>query len=640
MKLFSLLYYIIMCALVAACANPGQGPDGGPYDETPPTVTLLSPQMGERDVKKVKKVTLGFSEAIKVENPSEKIVVSPPQHEQPEIKISGKRITVELVDSLLPNTTYTIDFSDAIKDATEGNPLGNFTYYFSTGELVDTMEVAGNVLNAADLNPVKGILVGLHHDLSDSAFSKLPFDRVARTDERGHFSIKGVAPGTYRIYALSDRDGDFKYSRGEEIAFSAQEIKPSSFADTRNDTLWADTVRYDSIRTISYTHYLPDDVVLLAFRGADQPRALLKTVRAQPESFTVYFTAPSKEIPTVRGLNFDAKDAFIEQRSAGNDTITYWISRRDVAAIDSLRMLYSYMATNDSTGVNELRSDTLEIVPRLTNARLAQQQAAEKARWEKELERRHKKGDYSREQPPVAHLNFNEKFESPLPPNKNIDFLPAEPLVQVDTTKFHLFLREDSNLHAVPFILEHRQLLRYTLLGSWRPGQQYRIVVDSAAVVGLSGLVNKPLERDFSIAKADEMGSLFVTLTNADSTTIVQLLQSEKEIVRQVHVDAGRADFYYLKPGKYFLRCFFDANGNNQWDTGDYEQRRQPEAVYYYPQAIEVRANWDTDQAWDLKQWALTAQKPTGLRQATNKNEQPSAHMKNLKRKGDKTPKQ
>ena len=139
-------------------------------------------------------------------------------------------------------------------------------------------------------------------------------------------------------------------------------------------------------------------------------------------------------------------------------------------------------------------------------------------------------------------------------------------------------------------------------------------------------MVNKPLQRDFSIAKADEMGSLFVTLTNADSTTIVQLLQSEKEIVRQVRVEAGRADFYYLKPGKYFLRCFFDTNGNNQWDTGDYEQRQQPEAVYYYPQAIEVRANWDTDQAWDLKQWPLTAQKPAGLRQATNKNEQPSAH--------------
>ena len=124
-----------MCALVAACANPGQGPDGGPYDETPPTVTLLSPQMGERDVKKIKKVTLGFSEAIKVENPSEKIVVSPPQHEQPEIKISGKRITVELVDSLLPNTTYTNRFSDAIKDATEGNPLGNFHLLFLYGRV-------------------------------------------------------------------------------------------------------------------------------------------------------------------------------------------------------------------------------------------------------------------------------------------------------------------------------------------------------------------------------------------------------------------------------------------------------------------------------------------------------------------------
>lgn len=147
----------------------------------------------------------------------------------PEIKTSGRRISVALQDSLKPNTTYTIDFSDAIVDSNEGNPLGNFTYYFSTGTQLDTMEVAGHVLMAQNLEPVKGILVGLHSNLADSAFTTLPFDRVARTDGAGHFSIKGVAPGTYRIYALKDVDNDFKYARGEMLAFNHTEIKPSSF---------------------------------------------------------------------------------------------------------------------------------------------------------------------------------------------------------------------------------------------------------------------------------------------------------------------------------------------------------------------------------------------------------------------------
>ena len=153
----------------------------------------MSPALGGIN-EKARKVTIAFDELIKVENAQEKVTISPPQIEMPEIKTSGKRISVELMDSLKPNTTYTVDFSDAIVDSNEGNPLGNFTYFFSTGERLDTMEVAGHVLEAGNLEPVKGILVGLHSNLADSAFTHLPFDRVARTDGSGHFSIKGVAP--------------------------------------------------------------------------------------------------------------------------------------------------------------------------------------------------------------------------------------------------------------------------------------------------------------------------------------------------------------------------------------------------------------------------------------------------------------
>ncbi|MCI6643905.1 MAG: Ig-like domain-containing protein, partial [Bacteroidales bacterium] len=155
-------YQFLLCLfglLFVACANPGSGPDGGPYDETPPRILHMSPALGQMNAK-AKRISIAFDEYIKVENITEKVTISPPQQNQPEINVSGRNITIELQDSLLPNTTYTVDFSDAISDNNEGNPLGNFTYYFSTGESVDTLQVSGHVLSADDLEPIKGILVG------------------------------------------------------------------------------------------------------------------------------------------------------------------------------------------------------------------------------------------------------------------------------------------------------------------------------------------------------------------------------------------------------------------------------------------------------------------------------------------------
>ena len=198
---------LLACILAAACARMGN-PDGGWYDETPPRVIGASPSDKAAGVSS-RKVHIYFDEYIKIDNATEKVVVSPPQLEMPEIKAQGKRIAVSLLDSLKPNTTYTIDFSDAISDNNEGNPLGNYTYSFSTGKVIDTLEVAGTVLDASNLEPVKGILVGLYDDLADSAFRTKPMLRVSRTDSQGRFIIKGVASGKYRIYALQDADGNY-----------------------------------------------------------------------------------------------------------------------------------------------------------------------------------------------------------------------------------------------------------------------------------------------------------------------------------------------------------------------------------------------------------------------------------------------
>ena len=267
-------FYLFAFLLLFSCARMGQ-PDGGWFDDDPPKVVSCTPEDKSTNISS-KKITILFDEFIKLEDATNKVIVSPPQLEMPEIKASGKKIVVELQDSLKDNTTYTIDFSDAISDNNEGNPMGNFTYCFSTGEQIDTFEVSGYVLNASNLEPIKGILVGLYDDLADSAFKTKPLLRVSRTDSRGRFSVKGIAPGTYRAYALQDMDGDFRFSqKSEMLAFSHETFEPSSKPDIRVDTIWRDSLHIDNLLQVPYTHFLPDDITLLAFTHIRTDRYLL-----------------------------------------------------------------------------------------------------------------------------------------------------------------------------------------------------------------------------------------------------------------------------------------------------------------------------------------------------------------------------
>jgi hypothetical protein len=188
------------------------------------------------------------------------------------------------------------------------------------------MEVSGTVLNAADLEPIKGALVGLHANLNDSAFTKLPFERVGRTDSKGHFVIRGIAHGKYRVYALVDADQNYRLSQKSEVcAFNEALIEPTCDQRMRQDTMWVDSLTIDTIMPTKFTHFMPDDIVLRAFKAENTDQQLLKKERLIPQKFTLYFTAPNKELPKIHGLNFNEKDAFIIEKNAKNDTINYWV---------------------------------------------------------------------------------------------------------------------------------------------------------------------------------------------------------------------------------------------------------------------------------------------------------------------------
>ena len=619
---FALLLFTL--ALVAACARMGN-PDGGWYDETPPRVVGASPTEKATGVK-TRKLHIRFNEFIKIENATENVVVSPPQLETPDIKAGGKSIDIELKDSLKANTTYTVDFSDAITDNNEGNPLGNYTYSFSTGEHIDTMEVSGWVLAAENLEPVKGILVGLYANLADSAFRTQPMLRVAKTDGRGHFVIRGIAPGKYRVYALQDVDGDYHLTqKGEEMAFNREIIVPSSKPDVRQDTLWRDSLRIDSISRVSYTHFLPDNIMLRAFTHVQTDRFFTKAERTLPECFSLVFTAGSNELPVLRGLNFNnAERAFIAMPTAKKDTITYWIKDSALINQDTLRMQMQYWST-DTTGQLRMKQDTIEVLAKTPYAKRLKEKQKKAEEWKKAQDKAQKKGEpFETEMRPEA-LKVEVKVNNSIAPDENVRIELPTPLLSLDSTKVHLYSKRDTlwyearyrirvreggdSLAPVGTNLLHKRWLE--LQAEWKPGVEYSFELDSLALTDIYGTTSGKIKQGFKVREDKEFATLAVSLTAlTDSNVVVQLLNGQDAVVKQTRALAGTANFYYLQPATYYLRLFVDRNGNGRWDTGDFYRGEEPETVYYFPEEIECKANWDATRTWNPTAKPLNEQKP------------------------------
>ncbi len=641
MRRFSNIIIIVVVAvlttlLMASCARMSS-PDGGWYDERPPYVVSATP--ADRDTLVTsKRIVIRFNEFIKVDNPTEKVVISPPQHETPEIKATGKNIFVKLLDSLQTNTTYTIDFSDAISDNNEGNPMGAYTYSFSTGNHIDTLEVSGCVLDAQTLEPIKGITVGLYReDMTPDSIT--PMTRVSRTDADGKYIIRGVAPGRYQIGAVEDMDNDFKFTqRGEKMAFSPLIVDPYCKPDIRQDTLWADQLHIKDITRTGYTHFFPDDIVLLAFQHQLIERHYLKYERKDAECFTLFFTAPHDSLPRIEPLDFQASDStFVIEASEKLDTITYWL--RDTALVnrDTLTIRMLTMQT-DTLGKLQPSCDTLEILAKTPYAKRLKAKQEEEKKWKKDKEKIRKQAENARKYDEDLAAKEPEPIDTVMPPpalkvsysvattmdpdgSVYIDF--PRPLARFDTTAIHLYVEQDSMWYRSPFTVKQAaqkglgSQRRYELYTDWIEGANYSLEIDSLAFEDIYGLVSDKYKSGIQVPKLETYGTLFMNLTGlpeaTDSADIYVSLLSGQNVVKQVKCQGRTAEFYYIKPGKYYLSAFIDRNHNGTWDTGDYYQNRQPEEVYYYPEEVECKAKWDITKEWNVTARPLNTQKPAVL---------------------------
>ena len=655
---------LLSMAMITSCARMG-APDGGWYDETPPRVIGASPAERETGVTQ-KRVSIYFDEYIKLENASEKVVISPPQKEQPEIKTQGKRITINLIDSLKPNTTYTIDFSDAIVDNNEGNPMGNYTYSFSTGEQIDTMECSGYVLNAEDLEPVKGILVGLL-DTARADTAKA-FLRVSRTDSQGHFVIRGVKAGAaYHVGAVQDMDDDHRFSsRAELMAFSDRLITPSSFLDHRQDTVWLDELHIKDIKRTAYTHFMPDDIVLRLFMHEQTDRFFLKHERNDAENFSLFFTAPIHvdslkrfagnpaigQQPQLRLLNapdgINAGDWYVCEHYAGlADTLTYWLRDTLLVNQDTLLVEMTTLQT-DTLGMLQIQTDTLEVLAKTPYARRMKQQKEEYDNWRKDIDKqiRQREKIIARLDPeteaslippeidtimPPVRLKPRYNLKQQIDPDGVVGISFEAPMLKVDTSAVHLYVEQDSMWFRAPVTIFRTDTLpsmrNWQLYSEWIPGARYSLEVDTLAFEDIYGHTSEPYKAGIMIGHTEDYASLFVNVTPAvfphdkgnDSTSavkpqiIVQLLNNGDGVVRSATVVDGTAELYYLAAGTYYLRAIVDRNGNGKWDTGDYYNNVQPEEVYYYHEPVECKAKWDYTKQWNLTGRSLYLQKPAEI---------------------------
>jgi hypothetical protein len=633
-----MLVLALLALVGVACANIGS-PEGGPRDYTPPMMLRSTPIPGAVNFKG-KKVELHFDEIVNLKDQTTRVIVSPAPKEQPIIRAQGKKITVEFQEDLEPNTTYVIDFTDAIEDNNEGNVLDGFSFAFSTGDHLDSLQVSGMVLRASDLETMKNVLVGLHSNLSDSAFSKLPFDRVSRTNSRGEFTLRNVPPGEYHIFALRDVDNDYKMVRTEDIAFLDELIVPNASDFTSQDTIFTFDHRIDTILTAVHTEFKPNDVLLSLFNEEFKSLYFRKSERQGDNKLITLFSATLPEMPTTRVLQpkiyYD--DWYKLETREAQDSLVYWLTDSTMIKADTIKVEMTYLHTADNDSLM-LKTDTLTFAKRRNTSEIKEKEKAAKEREKREKELTKLEEKLAKQQQEGKDVtDLEDEIEGlremlkvkpvllTITTNKGAVeitdslFIKAEsPIGNIDPGGVHLeIMKPDSTWQAVelPAMVPSNEwdLYRYVAPMELKPNADYRVTIDSLAVTSIYGIACDTVRSNFKVKGEEEYANLHVNCLGFEGKAFARLLDKQGKVLRTVDVLGKFADFYDVPPETYYVMMVLDANGNGRWDTGNYSQHLQPEDVFYYHNPVKLKKFSDITLTWNIYDTPVDKQKPEEIR--------------------------
>ena len=596
---------MVVALCIYACANRGY-PEGGPKDETPPQVVEEVPLSYTTNFK-AKRVNIYFDEFVQLNDINNKFIFSPPVKKDPKVSLKGKYVQVAIPDSLRENTTYSLDFADAIVDNNESNPLGFYRYVFSTGERIDTLELGGTVVNAESYEPVMGVLVALYEKQGDSIPLKELPDYIARTDSSGNFRLTNLREGHYRVMAIEDANRDKMYTpESEMFAWMDTTVFPVVEPATRVDTFHviekiveADTILRDSIVRTDYLAYGPSNLYLRLFLEKLTQLYLVEDDRKEREQLNFIFSIPGEN-----GLEVTLWDTlateplpqnwYFKEHSAGNDTLTLWIKDSTVYKKDTLNVILSYMRS-DSTGQWERYSDTARYTFR--------------AKEKKEGKSKKKDEDA----PKVEFLEIKSNISGDLDLGARLYLEFSRPINKSTLDSIRVLEKVDTVYQLIPFqvVEDSLRVRRVFVDAAWKAGGEYQLQIDSATIYDIYGRFNDKLEKKFKVRTEEYYGKIMVNVRGVDCPTIVQLYKAENgksengkrtyNVVQSKVVEQdGEVVFPLLPEGKYCVRAILDRNGNGVWDTGLYLKHRQPEEIVYLRGEIAVKQNFDVEQDFDI----------------------------------------
>lgn len=594
MRVDKVYIFGLLALMISACANRGVGPQGGPKDSIPPFVTEESPLNGSLNFQG-KRVEVHFNEYIQLDNVVENVLISPPQQQPPIVKAIGKRVIVTFEQPLQDSTTYTIDFGPAICDFTEKNAMEGYTFSFSTGDTMDSLSVYGYVVNAADLNPVSGIVVGLHQQGKtgpDGAepFESVPFDRVGKSDADGAFAIHNIHPGEYNVFGLLDNSRDYVYQPGESLAWQEETVTP-----------------FCTLSDSSY-EYGPADIVLWYFEEDKRRLYFQRANREEAHRVQFTFSAPQGTRPTFRSLRPSEVDSTLNdstyqdwmpytlwQYSAQNDTITLWLTDSIAIAQDSLHLEMSYLRT-DSIYELESKTDTLLLLYRAPKL-------SAKALESKQRQLRNRKL--------TIKSNAKRGFEV----YDTLSISSVTPIRTIIQDSIHLFERKDTTYIPLPYTLQvaDSTRMRYHIIYPYQSEHQYELRVDSAAITDIYDISCDKAKFQMILKSVEEYATLRVRLRDFNPLARIQVLDDKDKVVRELPAQPDGAYFENLAPKTYYMRLYIDSDENGKWSTGDWAKRKQPESVYYFPAKLSLKANWDFDETFDYLGTPQLESKPDAL---------------------------
>lgn len=600
MNLDNLLRALYVCvsvcflALLGSCANMAQGPTGGLKDSLPPVYKTSDPLPNSLNFKG-DRVEIEFDEYVQLKDGFEKIVVSPPTKSPFVAKAVGKKVVVEFRDTLKPNTTYTVDFSNSIIDNNESNPFDEYYFSFSTGDVLDTLSMSGYLLNAKDLSPATGVYVGAYKQHDDSLFVTKSFDRISKTDDNGRFVLRNLEAVPYRVFALNDINSNYYFDQpGEAVAFLDSVFTPAMIEKVRFDTVYKDSVTIDTIKSSRSVRFLPDSIILQLFEEEVVRQSFKKAELTSEKSFELYFDNYDTQVPEINPLNFVSDNWAVVEPSVTTDTIKVWLRDTNVVKLDTLRFELVYMKTDSLSNFVEAR-DTVQLVQK----------------------RKKSRRDDDEKQTFLTCLCGKSVEVYNLPRiewNTPVDFVP-DTAVKIEMQKDTLWEKVNFQIVADSSV----NVRSYLFKAEWKEGANYKLRIDSASVRDIYGNCNNKTELKFRIKSKEDYSTLKFKVQGVADSAFVELLDSKERVVRVRKLEKGEVFFKNVHPGEYYARLVVDSNNDGIWTTGKYREKLKPEQVFYFGKKLRLRANWDVEEDWNVTEKCIVNQRPASLKETKNK---------------------